>query len=120
MADAVVTRPMVGRGRWERPNGVAVVDGAGGALTAWFLDGVSAELSARGYPVQRDRERDATDIVPNVRVVLNAVDAVVCGVSVLLIHHHTAFSAASPSNVPSRDAPMVCPSTWWYGTPVKR
>jgi ribulose-5-phosphate 4-epimerase/fuculose-1-phosphate aldolase len=75
MADAVVTRPMVGRARSERPNGVAVVDGAGGALTAWFLDGVSAELSARGYPVQRDRERDATDIDPNVRVVLNAVDA---------------------------------------------
>jgi ribulose-5-phosphate 4-epimerase/fuculose-1-phosphate aldolase len=54
---------------------VAVVDGAGGALTAWFLDGVSAELTTRGYPVQRDRERDATDIDPNVRVVLNAVDA---------------------------------------------
>jgi ribulose-5-phosphate 4-epimerase/fuculose-1-phosphate aldolase len=74
MADAVVARPLRG-GASERPNGVAVVDGAGGALTAWFLDGVSTELAARGYPVQRDRERDATDIDPNVRVVLNAVDA---------------------------------------------
>jgi len=75
VADAVVTRLGSGPVASERPNGVAVVDGAGGALTAWFLDGVSAELSARGYPVQRDRERDATDIDPNVRVVLNAVDA---------------------------------------------
>jgi ribulose-5-phosphate 4-epimerase/fuculose-1-phosphate aldolase len=75
MADAVVTRLGPGPAASERPNGVAVVDGAGGALTAWFLDGVAAELTARGYPVQRDRERDATDIDPNVRVVLNAVDA---------------------------------------------
>jgi hypothetical protein len=75
VADAVVTRLGSGPAASDRPNGVAVVDGAGGVLTAWFLDGVSAELSARGYPVQRDRERDATDIDPNVRVVLNAVDA---------------------------------------------
>jgi ribulose-5-phosphate 4-epimerase/fuculose-1-phosphate aldolase len=75
MADAVVTRAGIGPIVRERPNGVAVVDGAGGVLTAWFLDGVSAELAARGYPVQRDRARDATDIDPNVRVVLNAVDA---------------------------------------------
>jgi ribulose-5-phosphate 4-epimerase/fuculose-1-phosphate aldolase len=75
MADAVVTRLGPGPAASERPYGGAVVDGAGGALTAWFLDGVSAELAARGYPVQRDRVRDATDIGPNVRVVLNAVDA---------------------------------------------
>jgi ribulose-5-phosphate 4-epimerase/fuculose-1-phosphate aldolase len=75
MADALATRLGAGLPASERPNGVAVVDGAGGVLTAWFLDGVSSELSARGYPVQRDRERDATDIDANVRVVLNAVDA---------------------------------------------
>src|SRR5437868_9795490 len=33
---------------------------------------------------------------------------------------HTAFSASSWSNFPSRDAPIVSPMTWWYGTPVKR
>jgi ribulose-5-phosphate 4-epimerase/fuculose-1-phosphate aldolase len=75
MADALATRLGAGLPASERPNRVAVVDGAGGVLTAWFLDGVSSELSARGYPVQRDRERDATDIDANVRVVLNAVDA---------------------------------------------
>src|SRR4026209_584077 len=73
MADAVVAR--LGRVASAGPNGVAVVDGAGGVLTAWFLDGVSAELAARGYPVQRDRVRDATDIDPNAPVGLNAVDA---------------------------------------------
>jgi Class II Aldolase and Adducin N-terminal domain len=76
MADAVAARTLADAARnGSRPNGVAVVDGAGGALTGWFLDGVSAELAARGYPVQRDRQRDATDIDENVRVVLNAVDA---------------------------------------------
>ncbi|HTI30451.1 MAG TPA: hypothetical protein VL687_08845, partial [Methylomirabilota bacterium] len=75
MADAVAARLGPGPMASARPNGVAVVDGAGGVLTAWFLDGVSAELAARGYPVQRDRVRDATDIDPNVRVVLNAVNA---------------------------------------------
>src|SRR5205823_14940514 len=34
--------------------------------------------------------------------------------------HQTAFSATSPSNVPRRDAPIVWPRTWWYGTPVER
>src|SRR5438067_13895646 len=32
----------------------------------------------------------------------------------------SAFSASSWSNFPSRDAPIVSPMTWWYGTPVKR
>src|SRR5437867_429697 len=76
MADAVAARTLADPARSaSRPNGVAVVDGAGGALTEWFLDGVSAELTARGYPVQRERQRDATDIDENVRVVLDAVDA---------------------------------------------
>jgi ribulose-5-phosphate 4-epimerase/fuculose-1-phosphate aldolase len=76
MADALAARILPANARSSRrPNGVAVVDGAGGALTEWFLDGVSAELASRGYPVQRDRLRDATDIDDNVRVVLNAVDA---------------------------------------------
>ena len=76
MADALAARILPDpTAASARPNGVAVVDGAGGALTEWFLDGVSAELASRGYPVQRDRLRDATDIDDNVRVVLNAVDA---------------------------------------------
>jgi len=57
-----------------RPNGVAIVDGAGGTLMRWFLDGVAAELESRGYPVQHEDRRDAA-IDPHVRVVLHGVDA---------------------------------------------
>ncbi len=57
-----------------RPNGVAIVDGAGGPLMRWFLDGISAELGARGYPVQHEDRRDAA-IDRHVRVVIHAVDA---------------------------------------------
>ncbi|MDP9468478.1 MAG: class II aldolase/adducin family protein [Chloroflexota bacterium] len=53
--------------------GIAVVDGSRGLLTRWFLDGLSAALTARGNPVQRDRRRDAA-IDPDVRVVIHAVD----------------------------------------------
>ena len=63
-----------GREAPARVNGVAIVDGAGGPLTRWFLEGIASELSARGYPVQRESRRDAA-IDPNVRVVVHAVDA---------------------------------------------
>lgn len=58
----------------SRVNGVAIVDGAGGALTRWFLEGIAAELTRRGYPVQRESRRDAA-IDQHVRVVIHAVDA---------------------------------------------
>lgn len=54
--------------------GIAVVDGSHGLLTRWFLDGLSAALTARGNPVQRARRRDAS-IDPDVRVVIHAIDA---------------------------------------------
>ena len=57
----------------HRPNGVAIVEGPGGPLTTWFLNGIAAELAARGYPVQRESRRDAA-IDPHVRVVVHAVD----------------------------------------------
>src|SRR5207253_4385095 len=38
---------------------------------------------------------------------------VVVGDHVVGIHRQTAFSAASPLNVPRREAPIVWPSTWW-------
>ncbi len=57
-----------------RPNGVAIVEGAGGPLIAWFLHGISTELGARGYPVQHEDQRDAA-LDPHVRVVIHAVDA---------------------------------------------
>jgi len=56
-----------------RPNGVAIVDGIGGPLTRWFLDGVAIELGARGYPLQHESRRDAT-LDPHVRVVIHTVD----------------------------------------------
>jgi len=47
--------------------------------------------------------------------------ACVVGNGVLVVvHRHTALSAPSPWNLPRRDAPMVSPRAWWYGTPVKR
>jgi len=64
---SVELRPAVG-GR-----GIAVVDGSRGLLTHWFLDGLSAALTAHGYPVQRDRGRDAS-IDRDVRVVIHAID----------------------------------------------
>src|ERR1700674_4633406 len=60
--------------RAAEAGGVAVVDGSGGLLTRWFLDGLSAALAARGHPVKRERRRDVS-IGPNVRVVIHAVDA---------------------------------------------
>ena len=53
--------------------GIAVVDGSRGLLTRWFLDGLSAALTSRGYPVQHERGRDAS-IDPDVRVVIHAID----------------------------------------------
>jgi len=70
---ALVERVLTRTAAVTRPNGVAIVDGAGGPLTRWFLDGVVAELAARGYPVQRESRRDAA-IDPHVRVVIHAVD----------------------------------------------
>jgi ribulose-5-phosphate 4-epimerase/fuculose-1-phosphate aldolase len=56
------------------PSGVAVV-GRGTPLVEWFVAGVSARLSERGYPVIRLGERDATELPADARVVLNAVPA---------------------------------------------
>lgn len=53
--------------------GIAIVDGSRGLLTRWFLDGLSAALTSRGYAVQHDRGRDAS-IDPDVRVVIHAID----------------------------------------------
>lgn len=53
--------------------GIAIVDGSRGLLTRWFLDGLSAALTSRGYAVQHDRGRDAS-LDPEVRVVIHAID----------------------------------------------
>jgi hypothetical protein len=60
--------------RPDEAGGIAVVDESRGLLTRWFLDGLSAALTARGHPVQRERQRDVR-IGPDVRVVIHAVDA---------------------------------------------
>jgi len=62
------------RGR-ASPSGVSIVGQADSALTGWFLDGVTAGLERRGYPVHRQGERDAQNVHDTVRVILNAVDA---------------------------------------------
>ena len=51
-----------------------VGDGQAG-LVRWFLDGVTQRLEERGYPVHRPNGRDAMHLDPEVRVILNAVDA---------------------------------------------
>src|SRR5207302_11240575 len=61
--------------------------------------------------LQKDEPRLLGD--PALSVPILVVDVVV-GDHVIGIHLHTAFSAASPLNVPRREAPMVWPSTWWY------
>jgi hypothetical protein len=42
----------------------------------------------------------------------------------LLVGLHVLYTAFSPSfssnSMPSREAPMTEPMTWWYGTPVNR
>src|SRR5438876_1109021 len=67
--------------------------------------------------LQKDEARLLGD--PGLSVAVIALGVVVGG-HVIGIHRQTAFSATSPSNVPRRDAPIVWPRTWWYGTPVKR
>ena len=56
------------------PSGVTIVGGGLDGRTAWFLDGVARGLAERGYRVRRQDGRDAREIPPDVRVVLNAVD----------------------------------------------
>jgi ribulose-5-phosphate 4-epimerase/fuculose-1-phosphate aldolase len=64
---------VVGRSPRGAPSGVAVVGEATGGMIGWFLDGVTQRLEARGHPVHRPGGRDAVDLDPDVRVILNAV-----------------------------------------------
>ena len=64
---------VVGSRARSTPSGVALVGDATGGLVGWFLDGVSQRLEARGHPVHRPDGRDAVDLDPDVRVILNAV-----------------------------------------------
>jgi ribulose-5-phosphate 4-epimerase/fuculose-1-phosphate aldolase len=57
------------------PSGVTIVGDARHGLAGWYLDGVAAGLSGRGYQVRHQHGRDAAEIHDDVRVVLNAVDA---------------------------------------------
>lgn len=70
-----MTQPLIAERIASRPapSGVAVVGDATGGLVGWFLDGVTARLEARGHPIHRQDGRDAAEIPPEVRVVLNAV-----------------------------------------------
>ncbi|HEY7464111.1 MAG TPA: class II aldolase/adducin family protein [Candidatus Limnocylindria bacterium] len=57
------------------PSGVAVAGEPDDGLVAWFLDGVTQRLEARGHPVHRHRNRDALELDSGVRVILNPVSA---------------------------------------------
>jgi hypothetical protein len=59
----------------DRVNGVSLIGDARSELLDWFVDGVAARLVERGHPVQRDGNGDTIHTDPDVRVVLNAVDA---------------------------------------------
>jgi ribulose-5-phosphate 4-epimerase/fuculose-1-phosphate aldolase len=66
---------VVGSSPRSEPSGVAVVGDATTGMVAWFLDGVTQRLEARGHPVYRPHGRDAVALGPDVRVILNAVPA---------------------------------------------
>jgi hypothetical protein len=74
LADVVTTRHPDPEHLRVAPSGVAVV-GRGTALVDWFVAGVTERLSQRGHPIRVLGDRDAVDLPPDVRVVLNAVPA---------------------------------------------